>query len=285
LASVDDADSYREAQHEQWDRSAAGWARRRERVQSAGMPASTWMVDAIRPQPGHVVLELAAGPGDTGFLAAELIEPGGALICSDASEAMLDVARGRAAELGIENVEFLVVNAEWIDLETAAVDGVLCRWGYMLLADPAAALRETRRVIRPGGRVALAAWDAPELNPWVAVPVGELVARELAPAPDRGAPGMFAFAAEGRLERLLEEAGFSEIVVESLELRWSYEDFDDYWETTLDLGRPLAQLIAGLDDARRDDLRAAVARAFEQHTDPGGALSLPARTLVASATA
>ena len=57
------------------------------------------------------------------------------------------------------------MEAEWIDLPTASVDGVLCRFGYMLLADPEAALRETRRVLKPGGRVALAVWDDLDAQP------------------------------------------------------------------------------------------------------------------------
>src|SRR3954465_6074149 len=66
-------------------------------MQSWAMPVSRWMVDAIGPQPGHTVLELAAGPGETGLLAAELVQPGGTLICTDLAEPMLEVARQRAA--------------------------------------------------------------------------------------------------------------------------------------------------------------------------------------------
>ncbi len=93
------------------------------------------------------MLELAAGLGETGMLAAELVAPGGSVIVSDQAEAMLEGARKRAGELNLTNVEFQVLNGEWIDLPLASVDVVLCRWGYMLMADPAAALSETRRVL------------------------------------------------------------------------------------------------------------------------------------------
>ncbi len=87
------------------------------------------MIEHAGLQPGQTVLELAAGPGDTGFLAAPLIAPGGTLISSDASAGMLDVARERAQEQGIENVEFKQLQLEWIDMTAASVDVILCRWG------------------------------------------------------------------------------------------------------------------------------------------------------------
>ena len=135
-----------------------------------GAPVSHWMIEAVAPQPGQRVLELAAGLGRDGLLAAELVAPLGGVIVSDQAEAMLAGARARAAALGLANVEFQVLNAEWIDLPLASVDTVLCRWGYMLMADPAAALAETRRVLRPGGRVALAVWDEIARNPWALLP-------------------------------------------------------------------------------------------------------------------
>ena len=155
------------------------------------MPVSAWMVDAIAPQPGQTVLELAAGIGDTGFLAAELIEPGGTLITSDvvAGDARR-AAQRRAEALGIRNVELQADRR--LSRSTSRprrIDAVLCRWGYMLMADPEAALRETRRVLRPGGRVALAAWTAAEDNPWCAVPVELLIERGLVDPTEPGRPG------------------------------------------------------------------------------------------------
>ena len=140
---------------ESWEEAAPGWTRRQEEIRAFGAPVSHWMVQAIDPQPGQRLLELAAGLGETGFLAAELVAPVGGLIVTDQAAAMLEGARARAHELGLTNVEFQVMGAEWIDLPVASVDAVLCRWGYMLMDDPAAALSETRRVLRPGGRVAL----------------------------------------------------------------------------------------------------------------------------------
>jgi SAM-dependent methyltransferase len=280
-----DADRYRAASHDQWEHSAAGWAAQREAIQRGAMPVSTWMIDAIAPQPGETVLELAAGPGDTGLMAAELVAPGGRLISSDFAAPMLDVARARAAELGIDNVDFRVLNAESLDLDTGAVDAVLCRWGYMLMADPGAALRESRRVLRPGGRLALAAWDAPELNPWISAAADELVRRGHAPPRDPDAPGMFSFAPPGRTEELLGDAGFMDIRVEPLEFTNSYDDADHWWSALLDCGRPFAQLVEKLDAEEAAALRDGAAAQVAPYAQPDGALALPARVLVAAASA
>ncbi len=165
-----DPNAHREASLQGWEEAAAGWTRQQEAMREFSAPVSHWMIDAISPQPGERVLELAAGLGETGMLAAELVAPMGGVVISDQAEAMLSGARERAVALGLSNVEFQVLNTEWIDLPVASVDAVLCRWGYMLMADPLAALIETRRVLRPGGRVALAVWDVIEQNPWAMLP-------------------------------------------------------------------------------------------------------------------
>ena len=140
-----DADAYRAASLRGWEEAAPGWVRSQDMLREFGAPVSHWLIDAIVPQPGQRVLELAAGLGETGMLAAELVAPAGGAIVSDQAEAMLAGARGRAVELRLSNVEFLVLNAESIDLPVASVDAVVCRWGYMLMADPLAALRDTTR--------------------------------------------------------------------------------------------------------------------------------------------
>jgi SAM-dependent methyltransferase len=280
-----DPSEFRRGSCERWERSATGWGAQRAVFQAGARPVSVWLVDAIEPQPGHRVLEIAAGPGDTGLLVAELIAPGGTLVSTDAAEAMVELARARAAELGIDNVEFRTMDAEWLDLPTASMDAVIARWGYMLLADPATALRETRRVLRPGGRVALSAWTGPEDNPWASVPLTEAVAMGAAPPPDPDEPNMFAFRDAATIQTLLEDAGFTEIVVDQLDLVWHFDDSDDWWDTQLDLSAGLAKAVGALTPARRDDLRDVVDARMAQYVRPDGSAVLPGRTHVAVASA
>jgi SAM-dependent methyltransferase len=278
-----DADAYRRASLEGWEDAASGWRRRQELVREVSAPVSHWMIEAIAPQPGERVLELAAGLGETGMLAAELVAPAGGVIVSDQAEAMLEGARARAAELGLANVEFQTLNAEWIDLPLAAVDAVLCRWGYMLMADPEAALVETRRVLRPGGRLALAVWDTVEANPWAALPARELGERGLA-APADG-PGPFALGDPGRLLALLMGAGFTDVRIETIELNRRHDSFAGMWESTLDLSRSFHDAVLSRPAAEVQEIEAALRERFADFTAPDGSLQVPGRTLVARAEA
>jgi len=280
-----DPAQFRRSSLARWERVAPCWGTHRATIQRAAQPVSAWMVEAIDPQPGQRVLELAAGPGDTGLLAAELIAPSGTLISSDGSEAMVEQARARAAELRIDNVEFATIDAEWIDLPTASVDGVLCRWGYMLLADPEAALRETRRVLKPGGRVALAAWADPAANPWVSVAQQELVALGAAPPPDPQEPSMFAFRDPERIEQLLDAAGFTEVQIAQVDVVFEHPSLDDWWDSQLDVSSTLHDLVAALTPAQRDDLRDAIDARLAEHVADDGSVALPGRTHVAAASA
>jgi SAM-dependent methyltransferase len=263
-------DDYRDASLRIWEEMAAGWEGHRRSVWEASRGVGEWLVDALDPQPGETVLELAAGVGDTGFAAARRLGAEGRLITTDFSDQMVEAARRRADELGVSNAEFRTLDAERMDLDDRSIDGVVCRWGYMLMADPAAALAETRRVLRDGGRVALSVWGDPERNPWASIPARALLEQTGAEPPDPSAPGVFAMASEERTRGLLEGAGLEPQRVETVDMAWWFESYADYWHHLTDVKGAIAMLVRALPDAERDALSTEIERRLRPYAEGDG---------------
>lgn len=219
------------------------------------------------------MLELAAGTGEVG---RALVERVGRLISSDLSPAMVEVARRRVPE-----AEHRVIDMQAIELPDASVDGVLCRWGYMLVEDPVLAVRETRRVLRPGGRLGCAVWAAAERNPWVTAFGRSLVARGLMDPPAPGEPHMFALGEETRLETLL-RTSFDDVHLEPVSVEFRYGSFAEYRRVMTNLGAQLRETLEGLDDGTRSEVEAEAKATLEPFAR-NGAYVLPGVSLVATA--
>jgi SAM-dependent methyltransferase len=277
-----DREEYRRTSLDSWQRMARGWERRRGTIDEVTTAVREWLIRELAPQPGETILELAAGPGETGFTAAALLGDEGRLISTDFSPEMLEVARRRGAELGIDNVEYRVMDAERLELDDDSVDGVICRFGFMLMADPPAALAEARRVLRPGGRLVFATWRGPEQNPWVSAAGRVLVERGHFPPPDPEAPGMYTMASDERVRSLLDDAGFTDVRIDDVPVLLAYTDVDDYIETARDTGGAFATAFADASEEERTVLRREIAKAFEPFESDGG-YELPGLALVAVA--
>ena len=183
------------------------------------------------------------------------------MISTDFAPEMVAAARRESERLGLANVDHREMDAERMDLADSSVDGVLCRWGYMLMADPAAALAETRRVLRDGGRVSLSVWGAAERNPWASVPAKALTEHTGAPAPKRNDPGIFAMADPDRVTSLLRDAGFGEPHLEEIEVSWRFESFADYWRYITELAGGIAMALQAMPETDREAVRKLVERA------------------------
>jgi SAM-dependent methyltransferase len=271
----------RKRSRQAWAAASRGWLKHADMQRRQTMPVSAWMVDALALQPGDTVLELAAGPGDVGFLAAEMVAPGGTLISSDFVPEMVNAAQQRAQTLGVPNVRFRQIDAQSIEEDAASLDAVICRWGYMLMPDGDAALRETRRVLKPGARVALAAWAGPEHNPWSSLIGPELVRRGWVEPPEPGTPGQFAWAPEGLIAEKLENAGFTEHVVAAVDFTMSHSSPDAWIDLTGEMSQNFANAVSGRSAEEVEDLRASLRTAAEPYVGADGSVAFPARSWVA----
>lgn len=261
---------------------APGWERWQAHLEEALAPVREWMIRELGPQPGDTLLELAAGAGETGFQAAAIAGEAGRLISTDFSPAMLEVARRRGAELGLGNVDFRVIDAERAELDTSSVDGVLCRFGYMLMADPAAALSESRRVLRPGGRLVLTVWGTPERNPFFAVIAAILVGRGHLPPPGPGALSPFSMSSPDRTRELLEAAGFRVVSMDEIAVQFGFRDIEQYLAFAGDTAGPAAIALRGLSQHERKDVKARLEHALGPFVTERG-YELPGSALAAAA--
>jgi SAM-dependent methyltransferase len=275
---------YQEASRRQWSDAAASWARAAEEEETgASGDATAWMLEAAGLQPGQRVLELACGAGRVGLQAAARVGPEGTVLCSDFSEEMVAAVGGRAARLGVPNVETRLLDAQQLDLPDEEFDVVLCRFGYMLMADPLQAMRESARVLRPGGKLALIVWGTAEENPWLSLVIEALIDRLNAPPPEPGQPGPFSLGEAARLREALEDAGMSEVETETIETEQTYDSVPAWWDELLEVSGPLAAMLKALPDEDREAIRARVLAAGETFVAEDGSACFPATVIGATA--
>jgi SAM-dependent methyltransferase len=242
----------------QWEAMAPRWERGRELMWRATRAVSEWLVARLDPQPGQVVLDLAAGMGETGFLAAPSLLPGGRLITSDREEAMVDAARRLAGTLGVTNAEFRVLDADALDLPDESVDGVLNRFGYILHGEPPRALGEIRRVLRPGGTLAFSVWAARELNSWMTVPADVMVERgHLGPQSEAEAR-LSARRNPESIRALLAAAGYGEPEIAEIPVAYRFSDAEELWFFASELRGPVALALAELPEEERAAVRSEI---------------------------
>lgn len=275
---------YHEASREQWSAAARSWARAAdEEDKGASAEAAAWMLDAAALRPGMRVLELACGAGRVGLQAARRVGPDGTVLCSDFSQEMVAAVADRVQRLGVPNVETQLLDAHQLDLPDDGFDAVLCRFGYMLMADAAQALRESGRVLRPNGKLALIVWGTAEQNPWLWLIIAALIEHLNAPPPEPGVPGPFSLGEPARLRAVLEEAGLSEISVAVIATEQAYDSLDAWWEELLEVSGPLAAMLKALPDEDREAIRTKAFAGGEEYLGEDDRAVFPAAVLGATA--
>ena len=221
------------------------------------------------------MLELASGTGDVAEALAGRVAR---LVSTDLAPAMVEAARRR----GLDGVEHRVMDMQAIDLPDASVDGVVSRFGYMLVPDPARALRETRRVLRPGGRLAFATWAPAQRNPWATAYGPVLLERGLQEPAPPGQPGQFGLGEAGVVEELVRAAGFAAVAVEEVPLEFRFRDWDDYRDVMLRLAATTRALLEQLDARTRAEVDETARERLDRYGGSDGYV-LPGLALVTAA--
>jgi len=201
------------AQKEFWNGAASeGWVAGQESLDRSLAGVTDHLFGSAGIVTGERIIDIGCGTGQTSLLAAEKVGDEGAVLGGDISEVMLAHARDRARAMSLTNVVFNKCDAQTDPLlENANL--ALSRFGVMFFEDPTAAFANIKNHMVRGGRLCFACWQSPKLNDWVTLPVG--IARQYVKdeAPkDPHAPGPFAFAEELRVQKILEDTGWRDIV-------------------------------------------------------------------------
>jgi SAM-dependent methyltransferase len=200
------------------------------------------------------------------------------VLSTDLSPAMVAAARRR----GVANAEHRVMDLQELDLPDRSFDGVVCRFGYMLVPDRGRALEETRRVLKAGGRLAFATWAPAKRNPWATAYGPVLIERRLMEAPRPDEPGQFALGEPDLIVELVRAAGFAEVSVDEVQVEFRFRDWDEYRRILTSLGAVLRQTLGSLEERTRVEVDAAARARIDRFRTSDGYV-LPGLALVTSA--
>jgi SAM-dependent methyltransferase len=265
---------------DEWQGVASGWRRWEPLFQSFAWPLALRMATAAEIGAGQRVLDVGCGIGDPTLQVAVLTGPHGRVLGIDLAEGMIDIARERAAALGLAHVELRVADVATIPLVEESFDAVIGRWSLIYVDDVPGVLARLRTALVPGGRIAVSAWAPPEVNPWFTVPLDALGRIRPLPPANPDVPGVFHLSADGALARALVTAGFQSVDQERVVLSQLAHDAGEFWGMMTDTAGPLAPLVAGLSAEERARAAADVAVGLERFRS-GDVLRIPAQAQLA----
>ncbi len=246
-----------EQQRELWGKYSVGWKKWNDLMTAAMNPTTEILIELLELRGFENILDVAAGPGEPGLSLSKLL-PRGSISAIDLSEKMVLIANEHARQLGISNYQSQAADASDMPFGNNHFDHVICRYGIMFFPDVKAGLTEMIRVLKPGGKLAVFAWAAPELNPFLSL-MGKTIMEKinLPPAPT-DAPGVFRFAKPGLAKQLLIDVGLRNVNEMNIKGQMIYESPEQFWELSCDVAGPLMEALKKAPQPVIDDVRKTV---------------------------
>ena len=280
-----DAGEFRSGQRRDWDIAAQGWKTWWEFIYRSTAPVSERLVELAGVKEGDKVLDVAAGAGEPALTAARVAGSGGSVVATDISPNMLAFGRERSTAAGIDNVEFVEVDASSLDFPPETFDAALSRWGIIFDPDGEAAAARVRGFLKPGAGMAISSWGPPERSPMISIPMMTAMQHLNAPPPPPGTPGPLSRPTPEAIGGILEGGGFSDIEVEELELEFEYDSPEQFTEYTRAIVAPLVALVSRHPPGAQQETWAAITEAMRQRASDDGTLTLSNLVLLASGRA
>jgi len=263
--------------------SADWWSAGQAARQQIYGTATEMMLDLASVQPGSRVLDVAAGTGDQTLMAARRVGPTGNVLAADNSASMLKVAAEAARNEGLTNVETRVMNAENLALDADSFDAVICRQALMLFPNPAKALIEMRRVVKPGGKVAVIVFSALEENPYHGIVFGIVQRLGSIPPPAPGEPWMYALGDPGALEDVYKRAGFLNVSVHAVSIERRFPSAADAIRRMRNSVGDVRELMSRLNEPEREKAWGEIEEQLRRFEGPNG-FEVPGEVLIGVGT-
>jgi len=283
MTATFDPIQYKTTTRAQWDDAAEAWHRWGPVLSAWLGPATERMLDLARVAAGDHVLDVAAGAGEQSIRAARRVGPAGRVLATDLSAGILRHADAEARRLGHAQISVRVMDGEALDLPDASFDVVMSRVGLIYMPDRDKALAESRRVLKPGGRIAAIVYATADRNGFFSVPVSIIRRAAGLGPPLPGQPGPFSLGAPGVLSGALAAAGFEDVQVENVAAPLRLPSAAECVKLERESFGALHQMLAGLAPDAREATWSEIAAALRQFEGSDG-FAGPCELVVATAT-
>lgn len=248
-----DAETFKRATLNQWEKAARGWNDHTPEISAWLRSATDAMLEMAGIQPGQRVLDVAAGAGDQTLGIAARVGPGGSVLATDLSPAILDYAKAAALRAGFGNVQTQVADGERLDVAEGSFDAAVCRLGLMLFPDPLQGLRQMHRALKPGGGICTMVFSSPDANPCVAILMSTALQHAGLPPGDPYQPGgLMSLGKPGHIDALFQTAGFSDVATTKVKAPFKLPSARRYLDFVQTSASPIQQILGKLDDAGRE---------------------------------
>jgi SAM-dependent methyltransferase len=280
-----DAAEFRDKQRDQWNDAAVGWNEWSGFMDEHAAHVSERLVEMAGVKEGDRVLDVAAGYGEPSMTAARKVGPDGSVIATDISGEMLNFGRRRAAENGVENIEFMQSDGNSLDFPHESFDAAVSRWGIIFEPDGEGTAAKVRGFLKPGSRFAISSWGSPERVPMIAVAMKTALEKLDVPPPPPGTPGPLSRPTEEAIGGLLEGGGFSDIEVQELEVALAFDSAEHYTEYVQAIIAPVVAMVSAHPEDVQRDTWAAITEAARESADDDGRVSMANQVWVAAGQA
>lgn len=258
------------------------WTDQAHRYDAAGKALAARLMEAAAIRSAERVLDIGCGAGHSSLSAARQATDG-SVLGVDLSSRMLKLARQRAKEEGLDNVEFIQADAQVHPFEAASFDVALSSFGSMFFNDPVAAFGNVAAALKPGGRLVLLTWQAIDDNEWIVAMRGALAMGRDLPKPPPTAPSPFSLADPDRVRSILGPAGFRDIELWSVHEPLVYGgDAEEAFSFVRSMGI-VKGLTESLDEADRTTALEQLHQLLVDHAGPDG-VTLPTATWIITAS-